>query len=167
MERRLLASAILTLAASGSALAESGVTLYGNIDASVVTATGIGDPNGSRRWSFGEGNWAPSVWGLKGTEDLGSGMKAHFRLEGGFSSANGAIANGGTTGVFSRMANAGISGPFGSITAGLNFEAFKFENTFTPTYYGQYVFNSLQDFKDMVNQAPGYDTIELRRYALT
>ncbi|MFZ9526417.1 MAG: carboxypeptidase regulatory-like domain-containing protein, partial [Schleiferiaceae bacterium] len=54
-----------------------------------------------------------------------------------------------------------------TITAGLNFEAFKFENTFTPTYYGQYVFNSLQDFKDMVNQAPGYDTIELRRYALT
>ncbi|MEY4969490.1 MAG: hypothetical protein RLZZ261_1261 [Bacteroidota bacterium] len=54
-----------------------------------------------------------------------------------------------------------------TITAGLNFEAFKFDNTFTPTYYGQYVFNSLQDFKDMVNQAPGYDTIELRRYALT
>ncbi len=124
MERRLLASAILTLAASGSALAESGVTLYGNIDASVVTATGIGDPTGSRRWSFGEGNWAPSVWGLKGTEDLGGGMKAHFRLEGGFSSANGAIANGGTTGVFSRMANAGISGPFGSITAGLNLSPF-------------------------------------------
>lgn len=123
MNRRLLASAIVTLAASGSAVAESGVTLYGNIDASVVTATGIGE-NSDRRVSFGEGNWAPSVWGLKGSEDLGGGMKAHFRLEGGFSSANGAIANGGTTGVFSRMANAGISGPFGSITAGLNLSPF-------------------------------------------
>lgn len=54
-----------------------------------------------------------------------------------------------------------------TITAGLNFEAFQFENTFTPTYYGQYVFNSLQDFKDVVNNAPGSDTLQLRRYALT
>lgn len=54
-----------------------------------------------------------------------------------------------------------------TVTAGLNFEAFKFDNTFTPTYYGQYVFNSLQDFKDVVNNAPGADTLELRRYALT
>lgn len=123
MNKKLLASAFLALLASGPALAESGLTLYGNIDASLVTASGIGTGS-ARRWSFGEGNWAPSVWGLKGTEDLGNGMKAHFRLEGGFSAANGAIANGGTTGVFSRMANAGISGPFGSVTAGLNLSPF-------------------------------------------
>lgn len=122
MNKRLLASAVLALASS-PALAESGLTLYGNIDASVVSASGIG-PDSSRRWSLGEGNWAPSVWGLKGTEDLGNGLKAHFRLEGGFSATNGAIANGGTTGVFSRMANAGISGPFGSVTAGLNLSPF-------------------------------------------
>jgi predicted porin len=122
MNKKLFASAVLALASS-SALAESGLTLYGNIDASVVSATGIGTTS-SRRWSLGEGNWAPSVWGLKGTEDLGNGLKAHFRLEGGFSATNGAIANGGTTGVFSRMANAGISGPFGSVTAGLNLSPF-------------------------------------------
>ena len=123
MNKKLLASAILALLASSPAWAESGLTLYGNIDASLVTASGIGTAS-SRRWSFGEGNWAPSVWGLKGTEDLGNGMKAHFRLEGGFSAANGAIANGGTTGVFSRMANVGLSGPFGSVTAGLNLSPF-------------------------------------------
>ncbi len=123
MNKRLLACAALGLMASGSVWAEPGLTLYGNLDASVVTATGIG-PSSDRRVSFGEGNWAPSVWGLKGTEDLGSGMKAHFRLEGGFSAGTGAIANGGTTGVFSRMANAGISGPFGSVTAGLNLSPF-------------------------------------------
>ncbi len=123
MNKRLLACVILGLLASGSAIAQSGVTLYGNIDASVVNATGIG-PDSERRLSFGEGNWAASVWGLKGTEDLGGGMKAHFRLEGGFNAGNGAIANGGTTGVFSRMANAGISGPFGSVTAGLNLSPF-------------------------------------------
>ncbi len=122
MNKKLLTSAVLALASS-SALAESGLTLYGNIDASVVTASGIGTTPG-RRWSLGEGNWAPSVWGLKGTEDLGNGLKAHLRLEGGFSATNGAIANGGTTGVFSRMANVGISGPFGSVMAGLNLSPF-------------------------------------------
>ncbi len=122
MNKRLLASTVLALASS-SALAESGLTLYGNIDASVVTATGIGTTP-SRRWSLGEGNWAPSVWGLRGTEDLGNGLKAHFHLEGGFSATNGAIANGGTNGIFSRMANAGISGSFGSLTAGLNLSPF-------------------------------------------
>lgn len=123
MNKRLLASAVLGLLSSGSAIAESGLTLYGNVDASLVNATGIGEGS-DRRLSFGEGNWAPSVWGLKGTEDLGGGMKAHFRLEGGFSAGTGAIANGGTTGMFSRMANAGISGPFGSVTAGLNLSPF-------------------------------------------
>ena len=123
MNKKLLAPAIIGLLASGTACAEAGLTLYGNIDASVVTASGIG-ADSSRRTSFGEGNWAPSVWGLKGTEDLGGGMKAHFRLEGGFNAGNGGIANGGTTGLFSRMANVGLSGPFGSVTAGLNLSPF-------------------------------------------
>lgn len=51
-----------------------------------------------------------------------------------------------------------------TITAGVNFEYFKFDNTFTPTYYGQFVYNSLQDFYDDVN---GVDSIQLRRYQLT
>ena len=54
-----------------------------------------------------------------------------------------------------------------TITGGVNFEHFTFWNTFTPTYYGQYVFNSLDDFYAIANQAAGSDTLELRRYALT
>ncbi len=123
MNKKLLAPAIVGLLASGAACAEAGLTLYGNIDASVVTASGIGG-NSSRRTSFGEGNWVPSVWGLKGTEDLGGGMKAHVRLEGGFNAGNGGIANGGTTGLFSRLANVGLSGSLGSVSAGLNLSPF-------------------------------------------
>lgn len=119
MNKKLLAPAIVGLLACGAACAEAGLTLYGNIDASVVTASGIGN-NSSRRTSFGEGNWAPSVWGLKGSEDLGGGMKAHVSLEGGFNAGNGGIANGGTTGLFSRLANVGLSGSMGSLSAGLN-----------------------------------------------
>jgi hypothetical protein len=52
-----------------------------------------------------------------------------------------------------------------TITAGVNLEYFKFDNTFTPTYYGQFVYNSLQDFYDDVNGAR--DSIQLRRYQLT
>lgn len=50
-----------------------------------------------------------------------------------------------------------------TITAGISFEAFEFRNTFTPQYYGQYVFNSLQDFYDA---ADGQD-VTLRRFIQT
>ncbi len=123
MNKIRLAATMLALSASASALAQSGLTLYGNIDASVITATGIG-PAGERRTNFGEGNWAASVWGVKGTEDLGGGMRAHLNLEGGFNAGNGAIANGGTTGIFSRAANIGLSGSLGLLTAGLNLSPF-------------------------------------------
>ncbi len=55
-----------------------------------------------------------------------------------------------------------------TITAGVNIERFAFENTFTPTYYRQYVFNSLNDFYAAANQAPA-DTsvVTMRRYVLT
>ncbi|MBK6392299.1 MAG: carboxypeptidase regulatory-like domain-containing protein [Saprospiraceae bacterium] len=51
-----------------------------------------------------------------------------------------------------------------TITAGVNVETFKFDNTFTPTYYGQYVYNSLEDFYAAAN---GDASITTRRYALT
>lgn len=136
MKHKLLASAIFALLASGSAFAQTGLTLYGNVDASIVSASDIG-PATERRTSFGEGNWSPSVWGVRGTEDLGSGMHAQFNLEGGFNSGNGAIANGGTTGTFSRMANVGLSGPFGSLTGGLNMSPFIAAYTSTLGLAGQ------------------------------
>ena len=135
MNKTLLATVVAAMAC-GSALAQTGVTLYGNVDASLVTASGIG-PTSDHRNSFGEGNWAPSVWGVRGTEDLGGGMHAHFRLEGGFSSANGAIGNGGTTGLFSRQANVGINGALGSLTAGLNQSPFISAYTSTLGLAGQ------------------------------
>ena len=136
MNKTLLATTVVATMTCGAALAQSGVTLYGNVDASMVTATGIGTTSDHRN-SFGEGNWSPSVWGVKGSEDLGGGMHANFRLEGGFSSANGAIANGGTTGVFSRQANVGLNGAFGSMTAGLNQSPFISAYTSTLGLAGQ------------------------------
>jgi len=51
-----------------------------------------------------------------------------------------------------------------TLTAGINFEYFKFDNGFTPTYYGQFVFNSLDDFYKSAN---GDASINTRRYVLT
>lgn len=50
-----------------------------------------------------------------------------------------------------------------TLTTGANFEAFRFENTFTPRYYGHYSFNSVADFKAAANG----DSTGIRRYFLT
>lgn len=50
-----------------------------------------------------------------------------------------------------------------NVSLGFNAEYFKFLNIFTPNYYGQYVFKSLDDFKKAAN---GDKTIELSRYNL-
>ncbi|MBK7632925.1 MAG: TonB-dependent receptor [Saprospiraceae bacterium] len=51
-------------------------------------------------------------------------------------------------------------------TAGVNIEAFEFRNTFTPTYYGQFVYKSLQDFYNDTDADTTNDP-ELERYQLT
>src|ERR1700761_4199200 len=72
------------LALSGTAYAQSSVTLYGIIDEAVrydnhQTKTGSGS-----LFTMGSGGEIQgSRWGLQGTEDLGGGMAAIFQLEGG------------------------------------------------------------------------------------
>ncbi len=51
-----------------------------------------------------------------------------------------------------------------TVNAGFNFEHFAFENTFTPTYYGQFIYKSLSDFYKSAN---GDTSVQLARYALT
>ncbi len=55
---------------------------------------------------------------------------------------------------------------------GVNFEAFKFFNSFTPTLYGQYVFKSLADFYTsanayLANPSMTTNPVQLQQYALT
>lgn len=72
MKKSLLALAVLG-AFAGAASAQSSVTLYGKVDLAFSKATGsqdkqIADNNGSRI-------------GFKGSEDLGNGLSAFFKLE--------------------------------------------------------------------------------------
>ena len=84
-----------------------------NGDVTGVTHTPIADQD-----TFGmtSGINAASRFGLKGTEDLGNGMKVSFKLENGFSSDDGQLGNGGR--LFGREASVTLSGAFGDVSFG-------------------------------------------------
>ncbi len=82
MKKSLIALAVL--AASGAAMAQSSVTLFGVADAGVTYV------NGGDNWSgVTSGDNLTSRLGFRGEEDLGGGLKANFVLEGGFNLDNG------------------------------------------------------------------------------
>ncbi len=123
MRKTQVALAALALVASSAALAD--VAIYGSLDGSVVGGTGV-----STNFD-GTGNWAGSIMGFKGSEDLGNGMKASFNLQHGLNIGTGAQANGGmniagtnTGRTFNRQSNVSLSGDFGAVTVGLQLSPF-------------------------------------------
>lgn len=93
--------------------AQSSVTLYGVVDNAVEYQNG-GAGAVTRMTS---GGLFASRYGLKGSEDLGDGLKVNFQLEQGFSGATGAAAN--PADAFNRQAWIGLSGAFGEVRFGL------------------------------------------------
>jgi predicted porin len=98
--------------------AQSSVTLYGVIDAGITYTSNV---EGNKRWTMGSGGIEQSRWGLRGTEDLGGGLKAIFNLESGFNINNGTLANNG--GLFNRQAYVGLSSDYGTVTLGRQYDA--------------------------------------------
>jgi len=98
--------------------AQSSVTLYGVIDAGITYTSNVND---SARWALGSGGIEQSRWGLRGTEDLGGGLKAIFNLESGFDINNGRFANNGS--LFNRQAYVGLSSDYGTVTLGRQYDA--------------------------------------------
>jgi general bacterial porin, GBP family len=80
--------------ASLSAYADEPTThtlnLYGELDAGLAYVSNVG---GHSQYRMSSGLIDGSFWGLQGSEDLGGGLSALFRLERGFSVANGAELN--------------------------------------------------------------------------
>lgn len=101
-----------TLAASGTAMAQSNFTLYGVADAALERVKG--GTNSVNRLASGQ--WNGSRWGLRGSEDLGSGLKAVFVLESGFNIDTGTSGQGGA--LFGRQAFVGLGGGFGVVRLG-------------------------------------------------
>ena len=114
MKKSLIALA--ALAASGVALAQSSVTLYGVVD------TGLTYVNGNEN-AYGltsPGGNVNSRLGFRGVEDLGNGLKATFQLEAGVNvdDGTGYLGKSGTGLEFRRIATVGLEGDFGAVRLG-------------------------------------------------
>jgi predicted porin len=105
-------TAALSLACA-AAHAQTQVKIYGVMDAGLVAEHG--GPAGSRT-AISSGVASGSRLGFKGTEDLGGGLSANFVLESGINIDTGASGQGGLT--FGRQSYVGLSGAFGSLSAG-------------------------------------------------
>ncbi|VTU22813.1 Outer membrane porin protein 32 precursor [Variovorax sp. PBS-H4] len=152
MKKRRLTS-LLVLGAAGAASAQSNVTLFGVVDASVsrystssrdersgVTYSPLGlpasfDPNFANqghirigRTALASSGFNQSRLGFRGTEDLGGGLAASFWLEAPMSNDD------GQTGLstFSRRSTVSLSGPFGEVRLGRDY---------TPSLWNDTVFD--------------------------
>jgi predicted porin len=117
MKKSLLALAALG-AFAGVAHAQSSVTLYGIIDVGINMNTNAG---GFHKYDMSSGVMQGSRFGLRGTEDLGGGLKALFVLENGFDVTNGKLGQGGL--MFGRQAYVGLSSQFGTVTLGRQYDS--------------------------------------------
>jgi len=139
MKKSLFALAALG-AFAGAAQAQSSVTLFGTLDAGAVyitnggvagssTAAGaITQPTGAsstdptkngpttgNAFAYYDSAIASSQWGMRGTEDLGGGLKANFYLAGDANTNNGGS---NVEGIFRRGAWVGVQGGFGEVRLG-------------------------------------------------
>ncbi|AYQ92506.1 porin [Burkholderia gladioli] len=136
--------------------AQSSVTLYGLIDTGIsyVNHSAVGTTGSAKRFKYDDGVAQGTRWGLRGSEDLGSGLKAIFLLENGFNTGTGAINQGGA--MFGRQAYVGLSkNGIGSLTFGrqYTFSTDVLGNQYsagTNTVAGNYAYH-INDFDQLVN----------------
>jgi predicted porin len=138
MKKLLIATAALAMVA-GTAQAQSTVTVYGKIDAgySDRKAEGVSGAQ-SKGASVVFNAHETSRFGLRGSEDLGGGLKANFVIEtqlGDDNSNSGPTLQGTTTvadeALGGRAMWAGVSGGFGEVRIGL-------QNAFSKDYVAAY-----------------------------
>lgn len=115
MKKNLIALGAALLCAAG-AHAQSSVQLTGLVDVFAGSMKMAGDA--SSKSVVDSGGLTTSWFGMKGTEDLGGGLKAHFNLTSFIKVDTG--TQGRFTGdtFFSRDANVSLSGGFGSVLLG-------------------------------------------------
>jgi predicted porin len=139
MKKSLVALAVL--AASGAAMAQSSVTLFGIVDAGYA----VGNGSISDKTQLRNSGYNSSRLGFRGVEDLGGGMKAGFHLEAGVNnddgtgSASSAVnqaqtaANVGTQGLtFNRRSVVTLSGSMGEVILGRDY---------TPHFWSETVYD--------------------------
>lgn len=106
MKHTAIGLALLGLFAS-TAHAQSSVTLYGRLNLTLESQK-VGDASRVNQMLDNS-----SRWGLKGSEDLGGGLRANFVFEQGFDPTTGAAPNG-----FARESYLEMAAPWGAVRAG-------------------------------------------------
>ena len=96
--------------------AGSSITLYGKLDLAVDTVRFSSSPTKAAQTARYLSS-DTSFWGLTGSENLGNGLRAYFKLESGFSVDTGANT-GGTAKLFDREAYVALGSQWGAIQLG-------------------------------------------------
>ena len=109
MKKILVALAVASAVGSASA---ADVSLYGVID----TGLTYRHTQGEDSLEMNSGNYAGPRFGLRGTEDLGEGVKVGFILESGYKSDTGAMAKEDT--LFNRESQVYLQGDWGTFGVG-------------------------------------------------
>ena len=106
--QKMLAAALLALGLSSAAhAADSSVTLYGILDAGIQgSSQSLSNGYSSSNVGLASGVQQGSRFGIKGSEDLGSGLRATFTVEGGFNLGSGTSQQNGT--MFGRQSWVGV-----------------------------------------------------------
>ena len=118
MFKKPLAAAALLGAFAGSAVAAD-VMLYGVVDYGLQYTHVDSDKANTDavdNFQLSSGNQSGARFGLKGSEDLGNGVKAGFHLENGFSADTGSLAQ--NSRLFGREARLFVNGAFGEVAFG-------------------------------------------------
>ena len=158
-----LSAATALVAFASVAHAQSSVTLYGVLDSGLLYQS-ANAPNFQSKVNLGhvyqlkDGGIYSSIWGLKGTEDIGGGYKVNFKLQGSFTSNNGKSGlsdTPGVTAVFNQQTTVGVSGPIGSLDLGRQIVPMIYAMADTDVRNAQY-FGSILTAWLGLNQAAGW-----------
>jgi predicted porin len=122
MNYRLGAMALAAFACHGAAHAQTSslVQVYGQVTGGVVYKNH--QTGATSNYEVGNSLFAASLLGLRGTEDLGGGMSAVFRLEHGLNSDTGAATSAAK--MWNRQSFVGLTiNPMATLTVGRQFHA--------------------------------------------
>jgi predicted porin len=139
MKISIAVAAAMAALTVGVAHAQTSVSVYGIVDTGVEYLSHANTAGNSVvRMPSLAGGMFPSRLGFRGVEDLGGGLNAIFTLENGFQPDSGALNQGGR--LFGRQAWAGLSGPWGALTAGRTYSMLYLStfdvDPFGPSTYG-------------------------------
>lgn len=124
----------LLCCASGLSMAQSssGVTIYGILDVGIDRVSNVG---GHGNTLVNTGVLVPNLLGFRGSEDLGGGLKAIYKLETQFAIDTGTTIgiNGTSEGMWNHGAYVGLEGSMGKVTIG-TLDDFMFSNLSVKRY---------------------------------